>query len=520
MTKIVVLLSFVVLTLLLTSGVVLALSPEDLDSSFDGDGRVVADFSSAEDPGAEGAYDVIVQPDSKIVAGGFARTDGSDDFALARYNPDGSPDTSFDSDGKVSTDIAGGNDRVVALGVQSDGKIVAVGSSGRNDPWLVRYNTGGSVDDSFDDDGKVPINLADSTDDIAYVRDLAIQEDDKIVVAGDDDGFGLALARYTADGSLDTSFNGDGKVTGQFELQDGSARALAIQPDGTIVVVGIADDDQYTDTGLARYNTDGSLDNSFDGDGMVATSFTGEDDEGWGVAIQPNGKIVVAVDSTYGAALRRFKGDGSLDKTFGESGTALNTAVSGYTDLAIQEDGKIVAQNSCPYCFRNEMWGVTRHNPDGSIDSSLRFKFGWGQDERPGANAMAMQPDGKVLLAGGLLDDEDLLVDFRLSRYLGAAFQDDTKPTGSVIIDGGRRVTKDRTVELTLTAKDPEPNSSGVSNMRIKNSGGDWTRWLPYEQSKVWKLSVGSGKKTVYVQYRDGMYNVSDIASDTITYRP
>jgi uncharacterized delta-60 repeat protein len=519
MKKTVVLLGLVALSLLLTSGAVLALSPEDLDSSFDGDGRIVTDFSAPEGPGAEGAYDVIVQPDGKIVAGGFARTGSSDDVALARYNPDGSPDTSFDSDGKVTTDIAGGNDRILALGVQSDGKIVAVGSSGWDKSWMVRYGADGSLDTSFDEDGKVSLNLPDASGDVAYVEDLAVQEDGKIVVAGNNDGFNLALARYTADGALDTSFGGDGKVSGQFDRQPGSAKALAIQPDGKIVVVGIADDEHYTDTGIARYNTDGSLDNSFAGDGTLATSFTGEDDEGWGVAIQPNGKIVVAVDSYQGAALRRFKADGSLDKTFGDGGTVLNTAVSGYSDLAIQENGKIVAQNSCPYCFRNEMWGVTRHNPGGSIDSSLRFRFGWGEDEHPGANAMALQPDGKVVLAGGLLDDEDLLVDFRLTRHMGA-FQDDTKPTGSVTIDGGRRATNDRTVQLTLEATDPEPNSSGVSRMRIKNAGSDWTKWSLYEPTKTWKLSRGAGSKTVFVQYKDLVGNVSDTVADSINYRP
>ena len=520
MKKTVVLPGFVALSLLLTSGAVLALSPEDLDSTFDGDGRVVTDFSAPEDPGAEGAYEVIVQPDGKIVAGGFAKIGGSDDFALAKYNPDGSLDASFGGDGKVTTDIAGGNDQVVAMGVQSDGKVVAVGSTGWDEPWLARYNVDGSLDGSFDGDGKVPLNLPGPYDDIAYVRDLAIQEDDKIVVAGDGGGYDLALARYTADGSLDASFDGDGKVTGQFDRQPGSARALAIQPDGKIIVVGIADDGHYTDTGLARYNTDGSLDDSFDEDGMLATSFTGEDDEGWGVAVQADGKIVVAIDSYYGAALRRFKADGSLDKTFGEGGTVENTAVSGYTDVAIQQNGKIVAQNSCPYCFRNELWGVTRHNPDGSIDSSLRFKFGWGQDEHPGANAMALQPDGKVVLAGGLLGDDDL-VDFRVTRHLGAIFQYDKKePTGDVTIDSGFASTEDRTVELALEATDPGPYSSGVSRMRVKNAGGDWTKWSPYETTKTWRLSGGAGKKRVYAQYKDLAGNVSDTVADSITYRP
>jgi len=130
-----------------------------------------------------------------------------------------------------------------------------------------------------------------------------------------------------------------------------------------------------------------------------------------------------------------------------------------------------------------------------------------------------MQPDGKIVLAGSLKDGNGSY-DFALSRYLGAAFQDNTKPRGSVTIDGGRASTRDRTVELTLEAKDPGPDSSGVSRMRLKNAGGDWTQWSSYERSKAWKLSVGGGSKTVYVQYKDLMGNVSSTASDSIRYRP
>ena len=107
-----------------------------------------------------------------------------------------------------------------------------------------------------------------------------------------------------------------------------------------------------------------------------------------------------------------------------------------------------------------------------------------------------------------------------MTRHLGASFQDDTKATGSVTIDGGRALTRDRTVRLTLEVTDSRPNSSGVSRMRIKNAGRTWTKWSPYQPTKTWRLSRGAGNKTVYVQYKDLVGNVSDTASDSIRYRP
>jgi uncharacterized delta-60 repeat protein len=349
-------------------------SPEDRDPSFDGDGRVVTDFSSApEEPRNDRVNDVVIHPDGKIVVGGYTHVGDSSDFALARYNSDGSLDTSFDTDGKVTTDIPGQHNRLEALAAQSDGKVVAVGGDEWDDkPWMLRNNADGSLDESFGVEGKVALDLPDPWADVAYVADVAIQEDGKIVVAGTADGFEqFALARYNPDGSPDTTFSGDGSIN--------------VRP---------ASSDEFD---VAR-----------------------------GVAVQPNGKIVVAIGGYYGAVLRRFEVDGTPDRTFGEGGTVENPDVPSYKDVIIQEDGKIVSQNYKNLARR--MWGVTKYNRDGSVDRSFAFYYGWGRDQYPGASAMAAQPDGKIVLAGSLRGG-DGLHDFALTRHLGAAFQDDTKPT-------------------------------------------------------------------------------------------
>jgi len=310
-------------------------SDGSFDTSFDGDGKVTTDFSQTQ----EYAEAVAIQPDGKIVVAGYSGSFliGGPDFALVRYNTDGSLDTSFDGDGKLKTDFGNSVDYARAVAIQSDGKIVVAGG-----PFfaLARYNTDGSLDTSFDGDGKV-ITRFDETANAKAANAVAIQSDGKIVAAGTNSNF--ALVRYNTDGSLDASFDGDGKVTTVFVNIYASANAIAIQSDGRIIAVGESGTGSEYDFTAARYNTDGSLDISFDIDGKVTTDIGGRD-RALAVAIQLNGKIVVAgVGPSF--AIARYKTDGSLDLSFDSDGkvtTAFSTN-SGAQAVAIQSDGKIVA---------------------------------------------------------------------------------------------------------------------------------------------------------------------------------
>jgi uncharacterized delta-60 repeat protein len=309
-----------------------------LDSSFDGDGIVVTDFSG----GVDSALAIAIQSDDRIVVGGisgaFAETPGG---ALARYNSDGSLDASFGVGGRVTSSSSG---FLIDLAIQSDGKIVAVGFVGA-DFAVARYNGDGSLDDSFDGDGQLTTDFGGAEQAFA----LVIQPDGKIVVAGfgsvDTGGIltiNALLARYNADGSLDTSFDGDGKV--RTDLSGGALRinALALQSDGKLVAAGSAGSGQDTDFALARYNTNGSLDTSFDGDGVVITDFSGEFDIVRDIAIQNNGRIVVAGRSVSDFALARYNSDGSLDISFGGDGLVTTDFGDEAFGVAIQVDGHIV----------------------------------------------------------------------------------------------------------------------------------------------------------------------------------
>ncbi len=295
-------------------------------------------------------------------------------------------DTTFGSAGKVITDI-GSNDYARAVAIQGDGKIVATGFAAesifgsvppRTSTFaLVRYNTDGSLDTTFGSAGKVTTAIGSAADD--YASAMAIQSDGKIVAAGTSwngtPNFAFALVRYNTDGSLDTTFGGTGKVTTSI-VSDNQAYAVAIQGDGKIVAVGRSWTGGNYDFALARYNTDGSLDTTFGGTGKVTTSIGSGDDVADAVAIQGDGKIVVAGTSSTGApncdfALVRYNTDGSLDTTFGTNGmviTAIGTGINIANAVVIQGDGKIVAagySNNGPGLSYN--FALARYNTEGAL---------------------------------------------------------------------------------------------------------------------------------------------------------
>jgi uncharacterized delta-60 repeat protein len=312
---------------------------------------------------------VAIQSDGKIVVGGNASAADPAttncgaaglDFALARYNTDGTVDRSFDGDGIVITDFGEPDDRSVegifALAIQRNGKIVAAGvvSPGQangtgSDIAVVRYRRNGALDLSFGGDGRVTTDLGGEETGFG----VAVQPNNRVVVAGQSrDTFGgsdVALARYLPGGKLDSSFGGDGKVTTDFGGID-EASDLAITFEGSIVIAGSTypEDVCCSDFALARYQPNGDLDPSFGGDGTVTTDFGGRGDFGSALAIQANGGIV-AIGTTFASdqdfALARFMSDGTLDPTFEGDGRVVTDFGSedAAEAIAIDPSGKIVA---------------------------------------------------------------------------------------------------------------------------------------------------------------------------------
>ncbi|MFG2335324.1 calcium-binding protein [Streptomyces yangpuensis] len=432
-------------------------APGDLDPSFGGDGVVTTDLGAA-----EAAADTVVQPDGRIVAVGGDATDFFGNFAAVRYNPDGSLDTTFGDGGKVSTDIAGGSDSAEGVALQADGKIVVVGVSENLEggvAWftVVRYHPDGSLDTTFDGDGKAVTDLGGGGADQG--SDVAVQADGKIVAAGGTGGV-FALARYNAaDGSLDTTFDGDGKVFTDFGgLQEGStAYGLALRPDGRIVAVGDTTEGLVRDFALARYNADGSPDTSFSGDGRATTDF-GAMDTAQDVVVQSDGRIVAAGGSAPGVfALARYNADGTPDTAFDGDGrvtTALGGPQGGSSayDVVQQSDGRIVAVGG-----GNGDFALARYNADGGLDTGFGGGDGTVTTNLGGADlarSAALLPDGRIVAAGGGGAGED----FALARYEG----------------GGTTPPPPSGVDLAVTVSGPATLSIGdqaTYTVTVRNTG-------------------------------------------------
>ena len=350
-----------------------------LDTTFGIGGKVTTDFGGW---GSEAANAIAIQPDGKILAAGWGGgTTSNTDFGLARYNLDGSLDVTFGVGGKVTTDFFGLGQVAHALAIQSDGKIVAAGNVSRgrtSDFGLARYNPDGSLDTSFGIAGKVTTDFFGREE---WARAVAIQSDGKTIAAGiidnSPDGpysdprfWRGVLVRYNKDGSLDSTFGAGGKVITEI-LGPSALNALSIQSDGKIIAAGhsgvlygsisggrwfeiFRSGPTGMDFGLVRYNEDGSLDTTFGAQGKVETDLNTPSDVIYAVSLQPDGKIIAAGNAaglselgpTPVHGLARYNRDGSLDTTFGIGGKVRMDLPAGQSATArfvgIQPDGKIV----------------------------------------------------------------------------------------------------------------------------------------------------------------------------------
>jgi uncharacterized delta-60 repeat protein len=391
-------------------------SPGQLDDSFDGDGKVTTDFTNKPDS----ASDVAVQANGRILVVGFTGGNGGK-FDLARYRSSGSLDATFGGDGKVRTSFAEGSSAAAAVAIQADRSIVVAGDVAGSFA-LARYDPDGSLDTTFSGNGKLTTDITAEGD---VATDVAIQADGKIVAAGNTDLGEFALARYEADGDLDPSFDGDGMLTTDATTGYDSVWGIAIDADGKIVAVGSELELGHDRFVVVRYEDDGDLDPTFGGDGIVTTNFSVGPDVAGGVAIQDDGAIVVAgyagfcCEYTARFALARYLPDGTLDDTFDGDGKVISPFAghggAAYS-LAIQDDGRIVAAGSSGFNGAESFFAVARYRKTGVLDGSFSGN-GWVTTSFTGgidfARALAIQPDGNVVAAGVASDGT-----FAVARYL------------------------------------------------------------------------------------------------------
>jgi uncharacterized delta-60 repeat protein len=367
---------------------------------------------------------------------------GSLSAAPAARAASGDLDPTFGGDGIVRTDLTPAEDDGFAVAIQSDGKIVVAGEMGIGGPnprfGIVRYGTDGSLDRSFGGgDGKVSIDFTPG-DDFAYA--VRIQADGKIVVAGAAAYFGsnsrFALARLTSDGSLDQTFADDGTVITNLTPSYDWANGMALQPDGKIVLVGsVSAGSSNGKIGVLRYRSDGSLDPTFGGDGIVLADPTRTYDDGLAVGVEADGQIVVAGGAGFTGPNERFvalayQPDGSLDPTFGGDGMVF-TDPTPKADvpfaLAIQDDGRIVVAGGAAN-DADPKFALVRYERDGSLDPSFKGDGTVITNFSPyddGAYSVAIDPDGRIV-AAGLAGYGGRAPRFATVRYLANGTRDTT----------------------------------------------------------------------------------------------
>ena len=356
---------------------------------------------------------MAIQPDGKIVmvGGTFAS------FVLARFNANGSVDTSFGNAGKVSTTMLPTQQQeALGVAIQPDGKIVVVGytaiPAGPSTFALARYLPSGELDASFGDGGKITSGVSGRAFAVAIQRSPEI----RIVVAGDElEGGDIAVARYTEDGRLDSTFSGDGQLVTNVAGRGDIATNVVLQPDGAIVVSG-GNSEAQSNSAVVRYLPDGSLDASFGTGGVLPLpgKRVGE-----GLALQHDGKIVLVgnADGASPAAplfsVMRLNADGTTDNSFGTAGT-VNTSITTRGDeafsVALQPDRKIVVAGRGSR-QTNSNFAVARYNTNGTLDTTfgngngfLTFDFFGFSDI---AETVAIDRDGKIVLGGLARDNVD-----------------------------------------------------------------------------------------------------------------
>ena len=373
---------------------------------------------------------IALQSDGKIIISGDDFSSYSD---IVRYKSNGTIDSSFGTNGNVVFHIGTGSVQEPKVIVQPDNKIVVSSicedNTGKYCFGIARLNTDGSFDNSFNGTGKLIVSFNTmGYDDYPFA--IALQLDGKIVVVGR--GHNNSASQYFAgvrinsNGTLDNSFGGGGKVLTAIGNPYPTATCVVVQPDGKIVVGGYTESASTWPISFAilRYNTDGTLDNSF-GIGGKDTAYFGvggssgsnlDQDEAFAIALQSDGKIILTGSSYLASnnystfATLRYNNNGTLDNSFGISGKVNTQAPIGFinpgaTGVIIQQDGKVVIGGTCSIPSVKRNFALVRYFITGLIDSSFGIN-GIVNDSITNTDAalraICIQQDGKIIAGGGV----------------------------------------------------------------------------------------------------------------------
>ena len=379
-------------------------------------------------------YALALQPaqndDEKIIAGGYTRKENATEFVLARYNLDGTIDTTFGTEGNgiviSAIGLLGSSNIITSIDIQNDGKIIAVGNS-----LIARYDQDGNIDNSFGINGiiELPFSIYNYSG-----NSIVVQNDEKFVVAGNyydgmDSDFGVA--RYNKDGILDSTFgaNGNGIIISPIGPSNEYVSSVAVQNDEKIIVSGSGYIGLDYDIIVVRYNDDGTLDDTFGVNGIVTSKIGDSEDYANSITQQFDGKIVLTAEYYVGNnskfALLRYNNNGSVDSTFGTNGIVTESIdeKNGALWTTIQtnggEDGKIVVAGS-KFEINQDLFAFGRYNLDGSIDNTFGNNgiiLSLIGTSHSFATSIVKQSNGKILAGGYSSIENGKYSVFTLARY-------------------------------------------------------------------------------------------------------
>lgn len=381
-----------------------------LDASFGSNGLVVTAVTDAQQR-AE-ATSIAVQPDGKLVVAGTVHGSGGGDVAVLRFLPKGALDSSFDGDGKVVADFNGGDDSAAAVALDGNKRIVVGGSArvGTQSNFAVlRLTSNGTLDATFDGNGKATVEFGGD----ASAADLLIQPKGEIVVAGRATVAGKdgeirtreALARLMQNGALDLTFDKDGRLVTEV-VGDAVGSSVALDYDGKLVVVGSGAEAAFL---VARYNSNGTLDSTFGVVGAVSTPFGNPDTRATVVLALPNGNILAAGQSAGQMAFARYNPNGTLDQSLDGDGKLLvPLASAAASSVVLAADGRLLAAGG-PF--------LTRLFADGTLDAGGRQLTSFGPGTSSETMTTLVQPDGKIVSVGTVVQ-VSVSVSLALARHL------------------------------------------------------------------------------------------------------
>lgn len=364
-------------------------TPNYLDPNFGDTGTVVMPLEKEVQWGNDRIQALATQSTGKIITGWLH-------FGVIRHFQNGTVDSSFGVNGRLIGNVGAGLSSVWDILIQQDDKIIATGSVFA----AARFTKNGEVDSTFNKIGKITADKLTS----GGCAGAALQSDGKIVLAGSDNGW-VKVLRINVDGTMDSTFHGDGIFTEKYGSDGSVVKGIKIRPNGKILVCGDAEDLSINNFLLIQLNPNGFLDSSFGDNGAAISQLNGYTFN-HDMAIQQNGKVILAGRSVFsGALMARYKINGSLDSNFGVHGfvsTSMPSGDIGPEEIELDGNGNIYLGGHINKVGIDDDFYLLRYTPDGIIDTSfakngIETKFGKEVDR---VRDMIIQPDGKIILAG------------------------------------------------------------------------------------------------------------------------